>query len=548
MRNGSSKITLLSALLLGTAEMAQAQSGAGSSSNYFVYIILALAVLIFFVLVVQISDNLLAIEAKRMGPNAADTNFSLFPRWDELFARKKRAYIGAEDSVHVLPKGFNISLEGEAECRIDESRRSTTFAIQPPNFIGNAPIPKMLVEEKDEVKAGDPLFFDKSNPDIKFCAPVSGEIASIHRGEKRSIVEVVILADKDMKYREYPKFDLEKGSREELVAYLLDSGVWPMIRQRPYNIVADPKETPRDIFISTFDSAPLAPDLNFVVEGKGAAFQKGLDVLGKLTNGKVYLGLDARSKTPPSEVFTQAAGVEKHWFEGRHPVGNVGVQIHHIKPVGSKDKVWTMNVQDVITLGVLFLEQRFRPERVVAIAGAELKSPHYVRTYIGAKIEDLVRDNLANNHVRYISGDVLSGERKTEEQYLNFYDDQLSVIQEGDYFEMFGWLVPQSLRPSISRTFPNFLFPGVQFRADTNTHGEKRAFVVTDDYERVLPMDIVPQSLMKSILVGDFEQMEGLGIHELVEEDIALCEFVCVSKQPLQQILRKGLETMREQG
>jgi Na+-transporting NADH:ubiquinone oxidoreductase subunit A len=271
-------------------------------------------------------------------------------------------------------------------------------------------------------------------------------------------------------------------------------------------------------------------------------------VLQRLTEGQVYLGLDARGETAPAPAFTEATGVVKHYFKGKHPAGNVGVQIHHLAPVSGSDKVWTLGVQEVLTLGKLFTEGIFDASRVVALAGAELKTPKYVRTYIGANLGELLKDNFANEHVRIISGDVLSGQAKTADNYLNFYDDQVSVIEEGDFYELFGWLVPIDLRPTISNTFPNFLFPDVKFRANTNTHGEKRAFVVTNDYEQVMPMDIYPQHIMKAILVNDIERMEGLGIHELVEEDVALCEFVCVSKQPLQQILREGLDLMREQG
>jgi len=545
MKNEAIRIVLVSWLMFAF-DFAQAQSGA-TTSSYLVYIILAIAVLIFFALVIQVSDNLMAIEAKQMGADKNGMNFSLFPNWSELFPKRTPDYV-SEGSIHVLKRGHDILLEGEAELSIDESIQASTFAIQPPNFIGILPIPKMLVEEGQEVKAGDPLFFDKKMPDVKFCAPVSGEVIAINRGEKRAIAEVVILADKEIKYRAYAAFDLEKGSREELVAYLLDSGCWPMFRQRPFDVIADPAETPRDIFVTTFDSAPLAPDLSFVVEGRETAFQKGLDVLNKLTDGIVYLGLDARRPTPPAAAFTQASGVEKHWFNGKHPAGNVGVQIHHIAPIGMRDKVWTLGVQEVLTLGALFAEQRFDMQRVVAITGAELRQPAYARTYVGAKIGDLLKDNLANEHVRIISGDVLSGASKTGERFLDFYDNQLTVIEEGDYYEMFGWLLPLSPRPSISRTYPNFLFPDVRFRANSNTHGERRAFVVTDDYEKVMPMDIYVQELMKAVLVNDFERMEGLGIYELVEEDVALCEFACVSKQPLQQILRQGLDTMREQG
>ncbi|MDX1666922.1 MAG: Na(+)-translocating NADH-quinone reductase subunit A [Saprospiraceae bacterium] len=523
-----------------------AQSGQSSTTSYLVYLLLAAAVLVFFVLVIQVSDNLMAIEAKQVGIDSSQANFSIFPAVGEIFSSPLPDYLD-DKVVRKLRRGHDITLEGATEKSAPDDVEVTTYAVQPPNFIGIMPIPKVLVESGDEVKAGDPIFFDKKSPDIKYVAPVSGEIVAINRGAKRAITSIVILADKEIKHRKYKKFDLEKSDREELVNYLLDSGCWPLIRQRPFNVVPDPENVPRDIFISTFDTAPLAPDLNLIIEGRGEAFQRGLDVLNKLTSGKVHLGLDARSEQPPASEFIEAEGVEKHWFKGKHPAGNVGVQIHHINPISRGETVWTLGVQEVVTIGKLFLEQRFDAERVVALTGAELKEPRYVRTFMGAKLADLLKDNIKIDNVRIISGDVLSGEKKKREHFLNIFDDQVTVVEEGDYHELFGWLLPLKPRPSISRTFPNWLISGLTFKADTNTHGEKRAFVVTGDYERVLPMDIHVQHLMKAILINDFERMEGLGILELSEEDVALCEFVCVSKQPLQQILRKGLDTMREQ-
>lgn len=546
MKNSISK-TIYLLILTCMANVANAQSEGGGSSML-ITVLVAIAVIIFFYLVIQVADNLIAIEARQAGVDDSGSDYTVFPKMKSLFAPKLPSYTGKQP-VTILKKGHDILLEGVAEEQIDKNVKITTFAIQPPNFIGISPIPKITVEVGAEVKAGDILLFDKKRPEIKHVAPVSGEIVAINRGEKRAITSVVILADKEMSYRELPSFDLAKGSREELVNYLLDSGVWPMLRQRPFDVIPDPSETPRDIFISTFDTAPLAPNLNLVVDGKGAAFQKGLDVLNKLTDGDIHLGLNARDKTAPSSVFTNAKGVSLHWFHGKHPAGNVGVQIHHIKPIGNQDKVWVLDVQSVISIGNLFLQNRYDSSRVVAVTGAELEHPKYIQTYRGANIEELVKSSkLKSDHVRFISGDVLSGAAKTEAEFLDFADDQLSVIAEGDYYEMFGWLIPSALRPTVSKTYPNFLFPDLTFKADTNTHGEKRAFVMTGQYESVLPMDVLPQHLMKAIIVNDFERMEGLGIYELSEEDIALCEFACTSKQPLQKILRQGLDLVREQG
>lgn len=545
MKNGISRFSFLFLFTISTYPAFAQTSGDGSS--YLQMGMIAVVAILILGAVLQIADSLLRVEAKNLGLDRDNTNFSLFPSFSEIFKPKKPDFIEETQRVVNLQKGFDINLAGEAKKEM-RLVNPTTFAVSPADFIGMSPIPKVLVEVGHEVKAGDILFFDKKRPDVKYVAPVSGEIIAVNRGEKRAIAEVVILADKEqMSYRAYNVPDLNTTTREDLVAFLLESGVWPMIRQRPYEVVADPLDIPKNIFVSTFDSAPLAPDLNYVVMGKEIAFQKGLDVLGKLTSGKVHLGLDARG-TQPSVAFTQATGVEKTYYHGPHPSGNVGIQIHHTSPISASERVWVLGVQEVVTIGKLFAEGRFDAERVVAVTGAELKNPTYVNTFIGANIDTLVKDNMVNDHVRIVSGDVLSGKEIDKTGHLGFYDDQITVLEEGDEYEMFGWLLPLAPRPTISNTYPNALFPSYKFTANTNTHGEKRAFVVTGQYEKVLPMDIYAQQLMKAILVNDYERMEGLGIYELSEEDVALCEFVCTSKQPVQQILRRGLDMMREQG
>lgn len=537
-------------LTLGTLFMAfdlSAQNEGASGSNIFIYTLVGIAVVLFFGMLINVSDNLIGIEAKQNNIDVEEGGLALIPGFNHLFGAKAPDYINNEPTT-ILRRGHDILLEGEATGPVKAATGVKRFAIQPPNYLGLQPIPKMTVEVGDKVKAGDQIFYDKQMPEVAFVAPVSGEVIELNRGLKRSIAEIVILADKDQQYRTFTLPDLATADRSALLNFMKESGAWSLLRQRPYNTVPNPEVTPRDIFVSTFDSAPLAPDARVVIAGQEAAFQKGIDVLARLTDGQVHLGLDGRGETAPPAAFAQATNVSKRYFKGKHPVGNVGVQIHHTAPVGGSDVVWVLGVQEVITLGKLFQEGRFDTSHVVAVVGSELETPHYVRTYAGANIGELLRGNLKQDNVRLISGDVLSGTQKALNNYLNFYDDQLTVIKEGDYYELFGWLLPLSPRPTISNTFPNFLFPEIKFEGDTNTHGEKRAFVVTNDYEQVMPMDVYPQQIMKSIIVNDIERMEGLGILELVEEDIALCEFVCVSKQPLQQILRQGLETMREQG
>lgn len=543
MKNGISRLSIVSGLMIFSSVVYG--QGAESASNFYTNLLIGILGFVVIAVLLQLTDNLLLIEAKKTGADKTGRNFSIFPVLGEIFKKSLPARLDGESVVR-LEKGHDILIEGESVEKIDSEVRANTFAVQPPNYIGIKPIPKVVVQVGDSVKAGDELFYDKQNPEVKFVAPVSGEIIALNRAEKRAIKEVVILADKTQEYKALPSVNLDEISREDLMAFMMEHGALGMIRQRPYNVVVDPAVIPNNIFVSTFDSAPLAPNLNFVIKGKEEAFAAGLKVLAKLTSGKVHLGLDGKSEETPAAAFVEAEGVEKTYFHGAHPAGNVGIQIHHTAPINANDTVWTLDVQSVATIGAMVTESKFDASRVVAIAGA-VNDPKYVNTFIGANIGDLLKDNVSIDNPRYISGDVLSGEEKQGEEFLNIFDDQISVVKEGDYYEMFGWLLPLTPRPSISNTFPNFLFRDHKFEVDTNTHGEYRAFVVTGQYEKVLPMDIYPQHLLKSILVNDYERMEGLGLLEVVEEDLALCEFVCTSKQPVQNILREGLNTLREQ-
>ncbi len=529
--------------LLTAAESVLAQN-TGGGSNLVVYVFVVVGVILVLGVVMQVSDNLIQIEAQKR--NVQETGMGLFPQIRSLFSKSLPAHLQDKD-VHLLKKGFNILLEGEAEAEVADANGVTRYAVQPPNWRGIAPIPKMVAEVGDSVKAGQPLFFDKQNPDIQFVSPVSGELIEVNRGAKRAITEVVILADKEIQFEQFDAPNLESASREDIVEYLTKTGGWSLIVERPFDVIADRTVVPSNIFISTFDSAPNGPDLNVVIDGREADFQAGVNALSKLTHGKVHLGLDARDGKKPADIYANCENAEKHYFRGPHPSGNVGVQIHHIAPIDAGHKVWTLDVQAVMTIGALFSRGQYDCRRIVALTGDRLASNHYVRTYAGANIGEMLKDNPVEEQSRIISGDVLSGETKSLNGYINIHDDQIATIAEGDHYELFGWLVPGKARPSTSNTYPNFLFGDMKFSPDTNTHGEKRAFVVTGQYEKMLPMDIYPQHLMKAIMVKDFERMEGLGIYELTEEDIALCEFACTSKMPLQEILREGLDLMREQ-
>lgn len=442
-----------------------------------------------------------------------------------------------------ITKGLNINLLGEAEKVLVHAQHPDTIAIKPTDILGLTP--KLAVAVGDKVEAGTPLFFDKGNEKIKVVSPVSGEVIEINRGEKRKILEIKVLTDKEIRYKEFKKADPKNLSREEILETLLSSGAWPFIRQRPFAIMANPNDMPKSIFISAFDSNPLAPDNDFIVHSNGEDFQTGLDAICKLTSGKVHLNINADAT--PSKVFTNSKGVQINKISGKHPAGNVGVQIHHIDPVNKGEVVWYLYPQDVLLIGRLFNQGKFDATRVVALTGAQVKSPKYYKTYIGASVKSITSDNSIALNSRYISGNVLTGTKVSPEGYLGFYDSQMTIIPEGDYYEFMGWLMPGLNKLSNSRAFFSWLSPNKKYNLDTNLHGEHRAFVVTGEYEKVFPFDIYPVQLLKAIIVEDIEMIEKLGIYEVAEEDFALCEFVCTSKIDVQKIVRQGLDLIKKE-
>lgn len=440
-----------------------------------------------------------------------------------------------------IRRGLNIPMEGRAENVLVQSKMSETYGVKPQDFPGL--LPKMEVNVGDRVKAGTPLFHDKNHPEVKFSSPVSGEVVEILRGDRRMILEVVVKASENIEYLPFGAASPADLSRNQVIEKLLESGVWPYIRQRPFGVVANPNDTPKAIFISCFDTAPLAPDLDFSIQREEENFQAGIDALSKLTPGKIHLGLNA--DYPAANAFKNAKGVERNYFTGPHPAGNVGVHIHHIDPIGKGDIVWVVNPLDVVIIGRLFLKGIYDTSRVVALAGSEVISPRYYRVISGAQIDSITSGNLKSNvELRYISGNVLTGTKVEPFGHLGFYDNMITVIPEGNHYEFFGWMSPGFNKFSASRTFLSRLTPWRKFKFDTNLHGGQRAYVVTGQYEKVMPMDILPVHLIKAILANDIDQMEQLGIYEVVEEDMALCEFVCTSKTDVQAILRKGIESM----
>jgi Na+-transporting NADH:ubiquinone oxidoreductase subunit A len=535
------KFLLTVALMISFYKISFAQGG--FTSETLTGIIIAVAAIVGIAALITITDNLMKVEASKLGLDVVKNDIGIFPSLESLFSGKAKHLTGDDSGYHILKKGHDIKLSGKPKKEI-VTKNTTRIAISPYDFRGMSPIPKVTVEVGDNVKAGDPVFFDKKVPDVIYTAPVSGEIIEINRGDKRSIKSIVILADKNTGFK---KFDTDSSTSDQIKKTMAESGAWTLINQRPYDVVPSLDGVARDIFISTFDSAPLAPDNSLILFGSEEHFQKGVDILAKLTSGSVYLGLDANDKKNP---FSNISNVQRHWFKGKHPAGNVGVQIHNIKPIKPGQTVWTLGVQDVIIIGKLFNEGIMDYSRIIATGGSRIINPVHIKTQTGANIGELLKEQIkaSEKAARIIDGDVLSGVQKGENDYLGFKADQISVISEGDDYELFGWLLPIKPRPSISNTFPNFLYPDYEFEGETNTHGEKRAFVVTGQYEEVLPMDIYPQHLMKAIMAEDLEKMEGLGINELSEEDVALCEFVCTSKSPLQTTLRKGLDFVKEQG
>jgi len=442
-----------------------------------------------------------------------------------------------------LKKGLTINLVGEADKVYASVKPSEKYIVKPTDFHGL--IPKLNVKIGDKVKAGSSLFFDKYNEKVNYCSPVSGEITDIVRGEKRRVLEVVIKADSEITYENFSTKNSENLSREQIIDSMLKAGVWPFIRQKPYDVVANPIDMPKAIFISSFNSAPLAIDNDFALYGMDELFQKGLNYIVKLTSGKTHLNIDGN--TNPSKVFTNAKGVEVNKVSGPHPAGNVGVQLHHINPINKGDIVWYLEPQDVIAIARLFTEGKYDVSRIVAIGGSQVTKPRYYRTIAGASISNLLTDNLNDGNNRIISGDILTGRHIDSDGTLGFYHTTITVIEEGKQQEFLGWMMPGLDKFSASKTFLSWLSPSKKYTLNANMHGEERAYVMTGEYEKVLPMDIYPTQLIKAIMIEDIELMENLGIYEVSPEDFALCEFVCTSKIEAQSIIRHGLDLIRKE-
>jgi len=448
-----------------------------------------------------------------------------------------------------LKRGFDINLAGKPEKVVTDAPASDTYAIKPTDFIGMLR-PKVIVNEGDTVKAGTPILFDKKQDSVMYCAPVSGEVVEVKRGEKRKLLEIKILADKQIVHEEFTQHsvsDLPSISREDAQSLMLKAGVWPQIIQRPYGIVADPVDTPKDIFISTFDTSPLAPDFELLLKGQGNFFAAGVEILQKFTSGKVHIGVNADAEV--SSVFSDVQGTVTTKFSGKHPAGNVGVHIHHVSPIGKGELVWTVDPYGVAQIGKLFLKGIYDASKVISLAGSEVSKPQYYNAYLGACIDKIIEGKIEHRNVRYISGNVLTGEKIEDTGYLGYYHHQITVIPEGNEYEFLGWMKPTTDKLSFHRALGLFSFLNSskkEYVLNSNMKGEERAFVQTGIYEQVLPMDILPEYLFKAIMAEDYDDMEALGIYEVIEEDVALCEFIDVSKHDIQGIIRQGINLLRE--
>ena len=439
-----------------------------------------------------------------------------------------------------LKRGLKLRLEGAAAPGVVKTIESDTVAIVPENFHGI--VPKVVVKPGDTVKVGQAVMYDKNHPEVQFVSPVSGEVVAVERGERRKVMKIVI---KNNRNDEAVMFD-KASSAAEVKQLLLQSGMWSFIKQRPYDVIADPAVEPCNIFVTAFDNAPLAPAYAYeMLAGDDAkALNKGLEALAMLTQGKVYVGVEPESK------ITVPAGIEVVAFKGDFPACNAGVQAHNIAPVNKGETIWTLNALDVVLMGRVLLNGRVDMMRTVAVTGSEVSAPAYVRALPGTPVADILKGNLveADYARRVISGNVLTGINVSIEGYLGAYHSHITVIPEGnDTHEFLGWAMPGCKALTTSRSFISRWLPAGNSTPDARLHGGERAIIMSEEYDRVFPMDILPEYLVKAIIAFDIDRMEQLGIYEVAPEDFAACEFVDTSKLPLQDIVRKGLDALRKE-
>ena len=442
-----------------------------------------------------------------------------------------------------LRKGLDINLKGKAAAEVKPVKEPGFYALCPDDFTGVSP--KVVVKEQEYVMAGGPLFIDKNHPEVKFVSPVSGVVTSVERGARRKVMSITVEAAAEQDFEEFGRKEVASMDAQAVKEALLESGMFAFVRQRPYDVIADPSVAPRAIFVSAFDSSPLAPDFEFVLKGQEADFQTGLSALAKIA--KTYLGVSVHQT---SSALTGAKDVAVTVFDGPHPAGNVGVQINHIAPVNKGETVWTVDPQAVIFIGRLFNTGRVDLTRTVALTGSEVLKPAYCKLKVGALLTNVFAGNVTpDSELRYISGNVLTGKQISANGFLGAFHSQLTVIPEGNgVHEMLGWIMPRTGDFSVSHSYFSWLSGRKkEYVLDARVKGGERHMIMSNEYDRVFPMDILPEYLIKAIIAGDIDRMEALGIYEVAPEDFALCEFVCSSKMELQRIVREGLDMLRKE-
>ena len=447
------------------------------------------------------------------------------------------------EPLYKIKKGLDIMLEGAAEQQLAVCPLAETYAVKPADF--NGIVPKLAVKEGCSVKAGDPLFVDKATEKIAVVSPVSGTVKAIERGERRKLLRICIESDGKQDYKSFNAPDLEKASGEEVHALMLEAGMAAFLRQRPYDVIADPEQKPKSIFVSAFSTMPLAADFSFVAKGREGDFKTGIAALSRIA--PVYVGINPQQINSELLPITHA---KVSVFSGPNPAGNVGVQINHIDPVNKGETVWTMGAEHVIMLGELFRTGKVNLTRRIAVAGSMITAPAYVETLIGAPMTSIIGDKIkGTGHVRIIGGNPLVGERSGMDDYLGAFCTEVCAIPEGDDVnEAFGWIMPRLNQFSTSRSYFSWLFgKSKKYDLDCRIKGGERNIIMSGEYDRVFPMDIYAGYLIKAIITGDIDRQEALGIYEVAPEDFAVAEFVDSSKLELQKIVREGLDLLRKE-
>ncbi len=445
-------------------------------------------------------------------------------------------------NVIKLRKGLDINLIGKPKKEKIPVKGGCEIALTPESFLGVTP--KIVVKEGDFVKAGDALFVNKNYPEVKFASPVSGKVSAVVRGERRKLLCVKVLKDDVQQFVDYGQKDPRTLDGTAVINALLEAGIFGFIDQLPYAVSTNPSVMPRAIFISALRDKPLAADFEYELEGNERDFQSGLTALSKIA--KTYLGIGSKQS---AVALTAAKDVEINIFDGPCPAGNVGVQINHIAPVNKGEVVWTVDPSAVIFIGRLFNTGKVNLRRTIAIVGSEVKNPAYADVMIGEKISNVLDGQLkADSHVRIINGNVLTGKPCTMDDVVGAHTSEITVIPEGDDVdELLGWIMPRVNDFSTNRSYFSWLQPKKAYKLDARIKGGERHMIMSGEYDKVLPMDIMGEYLVKAIIANDIDQMEALGIYEIAPEDFALAEFVDSSKLELQKIIRNGLDMLRKE-